>query len=158
MFRSPVNLPEPSRANLVTSLNARLADALDLQGQLKLAHWNVKGPHFASLHPLFETLADTVSEKADDIAERAVTLGGLALGTARQVVERSSLPDYPAKTTAGLEHVRLLADRYDVFIEGLRTTRTVSDDLGDVDTSDLLTEAISTFEKNAWFLRATLET
>jgi starvation-inducible DNA-binding protein len=34
-------------------LNRRLADAIDLQLQLKQAHWNVKGPHFIGLHAPF---------------------------------------------------------------------------------------------------------
>ena len=38
----------------------RLADGLDLHSQIKVAHWNIKGPHFATLHPLFETFAVTV--------------------------------------------------------------------------------------------------
>ena len=157
MFKSPVQLPEPARATVAATLNARLVDALDLYSHLKLAHWNVKGPHFATLHPLFESLADELNGAADTIAERAVTLGALAVGTAQQVATCSMLPEYPAATTRGLEHVRLLADRYDVLLEGLRTSRSVADEMDDADTSDLLTAAISGFEKNAWFLRATLE-
>ena len=158
MFTSPVRLAEASRQTIATSLNARLADALDLHSHLKVAHWNIKGPHFAVLHPLFETLANTVAVQLDTIAERAVTLGGLALGTTRQVAAHTTLPEYPCSTTRGLDHVRHLADRYDAFLEGLRTTRTVADELGDTDTVDLLTQATTTFEKDAWFLRATLET
>lgn len=158
MFTSPVQLPEESRATLARSLNARLADLLDLHSHLKLAHWNVKGAQFAPLHALFESLADTVALQADTIAERAVTLGALAIGTSRQVAASSNLPEYPVGTTRGLEHVRHLADRYDAALTGLRTSRGVADELHDDDTADLLTEAISTFEKNAWFLRATLET
>ena len=139
------------------TLNARLADTLDLHRQLKLAHWNVKGPHFMLLHELFDKLADTADAQADTLAERAVTLGGLALGTSQHVAAATSLAEYPANTTRGLEHVRLLADRYDTLLGGLRASRGVADEFGDIDTADLLTEAVSTFEKEAWFPRATLE-
>ena len=35
------------RALVVAELNRRLADSIDLHAQVKVAHWNVKGPHFA---------------------------------------------------------------------------------------------------------------
>ena len=57
MYRSPSTLPEASRQKIADSLNARLADGLDLHSQIKVAHWNIKGPQFAALHPLFETFA-----------------------------------------------------------------------------------------------------
>src|SRR5690242_16323532 len=57
MYRSPSRIAEAARARIAQGLNARLADGLDLHSQIKVAHWNVKGPHFAALHPLFETFA-----------------------------------------------------------------------------------------------------
>src|SRR5215471_18068394 len=107
LHRSPSRLPEETRRRLIESLNARLADGLDLHGQIKVAHWNIKGPQFASLHPLFETFAVALATHNDTIAERAVTLGGKAYGTARHVAKTSTLADYPQDTTRDLEHVRL---------------------------------------------------
>ena len=57
MYPSPSHLPESARTSLADALNAVLADGLDLHGQIKVAHWNIKGPQFAALHPLFETFA-----------------------------------------------------------------------------------------------------
>ena len=157
MYQSPSPIEKNARVRLVEDLNARLADGLDLWSQVKVAHWNVKGPQFASLHPLFETFATSLANFNDAVAERAVTLGGLAYGTARHVAAHSKLPEYPAETTRGMEHVRLLAERFDVFLSGLRETRTLGEKSGDVDTVDLITGVISEFEKNTWFLRASLE-
>ncbi len=157
MFPSPSHLPESSRAAVVATLNERLADGLDLHGQIKVAHWNVKGPHFAALHPLFETFATELAAFNDEIAERAVTLGGVARGTARHVAVSSKLPEYPQETTRGLEHVRLLADRFALYLTGLRSSVSVADEHRDVDTSGMLTPMITTFEKHTWFLLASLE-
>jgi len=157
MFRSSNTLSETSRATLARELNACLVDGLDLKSQIKVAHWNVKGPQFAALHPLFESFATTLDGFTDTIAERAVALGALAVGTAKQVAKTSRIPDYPAATTAGLEHVALLADRFDVFLASLRTAREAGEAQGDTDTVDLLTGMITEFEKNGWFLRASLE-
>jgi starvation-inducible DNA-binding protein len=157
MFNSPSHLPEPSRKTIVEALNAALADGLDLHSQIKVAHWNIKGPHFAALHPLFETFAVGLAVFNDALAERAVTLGGLAQGTARHVAKSSSLAEYPQETTRDLEHVELLAERFEAYLDGARKSRAVAEAEGDTDTVDLLTQVISDFEKHAWFLRASLE-
>src|SRR5436305_2919601 len=116
MYKSPSHLPEEARVKIADTLNARLADGLDLHSQIKVAHWNVKGPQFAALHPLFESFAVALAARNDQIAERAVTLGGLAGGTARQVAAASTLPEYPAGTTRDLEHVALLAERFGKYL------------------------------------------
>ena len=157
MYQSPSHLPPEARAELATTLNARLADGLDLHSQIKVAHWNIKGPQFAALHPLFETFAVALANHNDTIAERAVTLGGKAYGTARHVAKSSTLPDYPQDTTRDLEHVKLLADRFDKFLVGVRESRSLAEKLGDTDTVDLFTQVVTEFEKNSWFLRASLD-
>jgi len=156
MYPSPSHLPETARAELVETLNTRLLDGLDLHSQIKLAHWNIKGPQFPGLHPLFETFAIALANHNDAIAERAVTLGGLARGTARQVAKGSRLPEYPAETVRDVDHVRLLAERIEAYLVGVRESRTVGERLGDTDTVDLLTGVVTEFEKHAWFLRASL--
>lgn len=156
MYRSPSALSPQTREAVIGLLNALLADGLDLHSQIKVAHWNIKGPQFAALHPLFETFAVSLALHTDNFAERAVTLGGLAYGTARHVASTSRLPEYPQQTVRDLEHVGLLADRLDAWLVNLRDTRQKVLELEDSDSADLLTPVITEFEKHAWFLRATL--
>jgi len=156
MHRSPSYLPEASRARIAVALDAALADGLDLHGAVKSAHWNVKGPLFPSLHPLLETIALGLAEHNDEVAERGVTLGGRAHGTARHVASASRLAPYPEETTRDLEHVRLVADRIDAYLAGVRGARAVADEEEDQDTVDLLTGVVEAVEKHGWFLRATL--
>lgn len=157
MYKSPSHLSEETRVKIADQLNARLADGLDLHSQIKVAHWNIKGPQFAALHPLFETFAVSLAAFNDAIAERAVTLGARAYGTVRHVAKASRLPDYPQETSRDLEHVKLLAERFDQYLAGARETRAVGEELRDTDTVDLLTGIVTEFEKNAWFLRASLD-
>ena len=96
MFKTKNDIPETTRVKVIELLNARLADCIDLQTQTKQAHWNVKGPTFIALHELFDKINEEVEDYVDDIAERAVQLGGVAEGTARLVAKRSSLAEYPA--------------------------------------------------------------
>ncbi len=157
MHKSPSQLPEATRREVADTLNARLADGLDLHSQIKVAHWNIKGPQFSSLHPLFETFAIDLATFTDSVAERAVTLGARAYGTSRHVAKTSKLPEYPQETTRDLEHVKLLAERFDTFLVGVRESRSIGEKLGDTDTVDLLTGIVTQFEKHAWFLRASLD-
>src|SRR6187455_921628 len=118
MYRSPSPLAEAARSRLAETLNARLADGLDLHSQIKVAHWNVRGPQFPALHPLFEQFANQLAVHNDAIAERAVTLGAV-----RAVAKVSRLPEYPGDTTRDLDHVKLLAERIDVYLGGVREAR-----------------------------------
>src|SRR3974390_3269101 len=103
MYSTKNDLPEGMRSKVVEILNARRADAVDLQTQCKQAHWNVKGPNFIALHKLFDEVNEDVEEYVDLVAERAVQLGGVADGTARSVAKRSGLSEYSAKGADGLE-------------------------------------------------------
>ena len=83
MYETENDIPEQRRSELNALMNQRLADAVDLQMQMKQAHWNVKGPHFIGLHELFDKIEEAVEAQVDLIAERIVQLGGIAEGTAR---------------------------------------------------------------------------
>src|SRR2546425_13362438 len=98
------DLPESVRGQVSDLLNNRLAEAIDLQTQVKQAHWNVKGPQFIALHKLFDEINEAVVEYVDLLAERVVQLGGSPGGTARRVAERSELPGYPPPISTGREH------------------------------------------------------
>ena len=76
MFNTRNDLPKTTRVKVIDLLDARLADAIDLQTQLKQAHWNVKGPNFIALHELFDKINEAVEDYVDDLAERVVQLGG----------------------------------------------------------------------------------
>src|SRR2546423_14370030 len=98
------DLPENVRSQVSDLLNNRLAEAIDLQTQVKQAHWNVKGPQFIALHKLFDEINDAVVEYVDLLAERVVQLGGAAEGTARLVGARSELPGGPLTISTRGEH------------------------------------------------------
>ena len=158
MNRTKNDLPESTRTKLVDLLNARLADAIDLQTQCKQAHWNVKGPDFIALHKLFDEVNEAVEEYVDLIAERAVQLGGLADGTARVAAKRSSLPEYPVKEGGdGRAHVDALSTVLSAFGKVVRAEIDRSNELSDADTADLFTEVSRGIDKWLWFVEAHLQ-
>jgi starvation-inducible DNA-binding protein len=157
LFPTSIPLAESKRSEMVDLLNARLADVSDLKTQAKFAHWNVKGSDFIQLHELFDDLAQHVEAQTDLIAERITALGGVAHGTARQAANLSSMPEYQLHAVTGQEHVRALAERFGLWAAALRNLIQASDEIGDVATTDLLTEVLRETEKDLWFLEAHLQ-
>ncbi len=156
MFPTKNDLPEAVRSKVVDLLNARLADAIDLQTQCKQAHWNVKGANFIALHKLFDEINEDVEEYVDLIAERAVQLGGTAEGTARTVAKRSSLNEYAAKGGDGREHVQALSSALASFGKTARSAIAQTSEAGDADSSDVFTEISRGVDKWLWMVEAHL--
>jgi starvation-inducible DNA-binding protein len=148
------DLPEELRVQIIEILNARLADAFDLQSQTKQAHWNVKGASFIALHELFDQVAGDVTTYVDDIAERIVQLGGTAYGTARQAAAKSTLEEYPLDIYEGSEHVAALSSALAHFGKNVRAAIDQSTELQDADTADLFTGISRGIDKHLWFVEA----
>ena len=154
MYPTVNDLSEKIRVETVRLLNARLADAIDLQTQAKQAHWNVKGPNFIALHKLFDEVVEAVEDYVDEIAERAVELGGTVEGTARSVAKRSTLSEYPLQISTGKEHVAALTAALGGFGKSVRAAISEADRIGDADTTDLFTEISRGVDKWLWFVEA----
>lgn len=156
-FTTRIDISEQSRQQLIGLLNVRLADAFDLYSQLKQAHWNVKGSDFMQLHELYDTIAADVLVQVDMIAERATTLGGLALGTTRLAAKTSTLDEYPLDAVAGPETVAAIADRLAAFASSVRAEIETALELADEDTADLFIEVSRAIDKHLWFVEAHLQ-
>jgi starvation-inducible DNA-binding protein len=152
-----IDLSQKTRARVVDLLNARLADALDLQMQAKQAHWNVKGPNFIGLHELFDRLAGELAGQVDELAERIVALGGSAQGTVQTVAAQSRLEPYPTDIAEGRAHVDALAAAHARLAKSVRKAIGDADKAGDADTADLFTGFSRALDKNLWLLEAHLQ-
>lgn len=152
-----LDLPEAIRRKAVGLLNERLAGALDLHLQVKQAHWNVKGPNFIALHELFDKVGKELEEFADEIAERAVALGGVALGTVQVVAKETRLPEYPPELVAGRDHLEALSRSMASFARSVRAAIDMAASLPDADTADLFTEVSRGVDKLLWLLEAHLQ-
>ena len=135
-------------------LNQSLADSLDLAYQTKQAHWNVKGYNFYGLHLLFDDLYGQLAAHVDDFAERAVSIGGLALGTVRVASSTSRLDEYPLDALESRVHVDALVDRYGDYTSRVRHAIKKAEKLGDQDTADLYTSVSRAMDKALWMLTA----
>ena len=157
MFKTKIDMPEATRVKVIKLLNGRLADAVDLQTQMKQAHWNVKGPNFIGLHELFDKVYAAVEEYVDEIAERAIQLGGVVEGTARSVAKASKLPEYPHNIADGQKHVVAVTTALATFGKEMRDSIDQADKLDDADTVDIFTEISRGVDKWRWFVEAHLQ-
>jgi len=148
------DISKERRSELNTLLNQRPADAVDLQMQMKQAHWNVKGPSFIGLHELFDKVADAVAGYVDEIGERVVQLGGIAEGAVRMAASRTRLPEYPPEIAEGMAHVEGVARALSTFGQKARNTIAEADELDDADTADRFTEISRGIDKWLWFVEA----
>jgi starvation-inducible DNA-binding protein len=154
MYETENDITLDRRLQLNTLLNQRLASAVDLQLQMKQAHWNVKGPSFIGLHELFDKVAEAVAGYVDQIAERVVQLGGVAEGTVRMAAAKTRLTEYSPEISDGLAHVESVARALSTFGQEARDTIYEADELEDADTADLFTEVSRGIDKWLWFVEA----
>jgi len=154
MHKTKNDLPEKVRTQIITLLQDRLADAIDLASQAKQAHWNVKGPTFIALHELFDSVYEHAGDHVDALAERIVQLGGTAEGTIKVAANRSRLPEYPLAIASGREHVEALSRTLAAFGAEIRKAIDQADEIHDKDTADLFTEISRAADKDLWFVEA----
>ena len=154
MYETENDISLKRRSELNTLMNQRLADAVDLQMQMKQAHWNVKGPNFIGLHELFDKVDEAVESYVDMIAERIVQLGGIAEGTVRVAASRTRLPEYPLAIADGMAHVEAVARALSTFGQAARATIDEANALDDADTADLFTEISRGIDQWLWFVEA----
>src|SRR5713101_5123118 len=154
MYETENDISEERRSELNALMNQRLADSVDLQMQMKQAHWNVKGPHFIGLHELFDQIDEAVESYVDLIAERIVQLGGIAEGTVRVAAGRSRLEEYPLVIAHGRAHVEAVSRALSTFGREARATINQANELDDADTADIFTEISRGIDKWLWFVEA----
>ena len=147
-------LSENIRTQSVELLNRHLAAAIDLHGQLKQAHWNVRGPAFIAVHELFDKVAGEAENYSDMIAERAAGLGGVAEGTVQVAAERSFLIPYPLRIADENQHIFAVAATLAAFGQSTRDAIGQSETLGDADTADLFTEISRGVDHQLWLVES----
>ena len=154
VYKTENDIPQELRLKLNVLANQGLADAVDLQMQIKQARWNVKGPHFIGLHELFDQIDEAVESYVDLIAERIVQLGGIAEGTVRVAAGRSRLEEYPLVIADGRAHVEAVSKALSTFGREARATINQANELDDADTADIFTEISRGIDKWLWFVEA----
>lgn len=152
-----IGISEVDRQAITQGLSRLLADTFTLYLTTHNFHWNVKGPHFSSLHAMFMAQYTELWNAVDPVAERIRSLGHAAPGSYAQLRHLTSLPDVPEHPPAAMEMVRLLVKGHEAVARTARALFPLADAAHDQPTADLLTQRLTVHEQTAWMLRSLLE-
>ena len=156
-YTSRLDLPRNVTKASIALLQARLVDAIDLETQMKQAHWNVRGRDFMQLHQLFDSVHSVVEEFVDSLAERIAALGGIADGRVGTVAAATHLYEYPLEAHGGEAHLKAVAGSLAEFGKLVRVNIDAAATGGDQDTADLFTGISRETDKQLWFIEAHLD-
>jgi starvation-inducible DNA-binding protein len=150
---TPIALAAKSRQQTAENLNQLLADTITLRDMYKKHHWHVSGPTFYQLHLLFDKHAGEQSELVDSIAERIMTLGGLAVAMAPDVAEITTIPRVPRGREEAPVQISRLLQAHELILHEAHAMAKQAADAGDDATNDLIvSDVIRTGELQVWFL------
>lgn len=139
----------------VHALSKFLADSYVVYLKTQNFHWNVTGPHFFSLHNMFEEQYTDLAAAIDTIAERIRAIGEYAPGSFVAFRELSEIEESTDVPTAS-EMVAQLAKDNETLSNDCKAVLRLLDGSGDEATIDLATERLRQHDLNAWMLRSSV--
>ena len=148
-----IGLQDTDLKQINAGLAKVLADTFTLYLKTHGYHWNVTGPHFRSLHLMFEEQYNALFAASDDLAERMRALGDTAPGSMAEMLELSSLTDHEP-TDDAMQMVRNLQRDHEAIAAAIRPLSEAADEAGDGATADLYNARLDFHEETAWMLRA----
>ncbi|AII14355.1 DNA-binding ferritin-like protein [Campylobacter iguaniorum] len=143
--------------NVVKQLNQIQADAHAFFIAFHDYHWNVKGLQFYAIHEYTEKAYEEMASLYDDVAERAIQIGGKAVLKAEDLVKMGAKAPVLQKDsytpTEVLEEVR---KAYKYLVEEFKKLEDVAEKAGDTTTSNIAQDHYGDYEKKIWMLNSTL--
>ena len=145
-----------SASKIADELTHFLADTYALYLKTQNFHWNVKGPHFYSLHKMFESQYQELAAAIDELAEQIRALGSYTPASFSQFTNLSSLKEATGTITAENMIQELLKD-HETMVSHAAMIITKAQKAHDESTADILIQRQKAHEKTAWMLKSSLK-
>lgn len=118
----------------------------------KQAHWNLVGPRFRELHLQLDEFVAAWRIASDEVAERAVALGGVPDGSAKMIAEHSRLAGLPIRTIQDTEVTEFFTSLISDAVSHIRANMDEIEEPEPV-TADMLHGIVGTLEEQLWMIR-----
>jgi starvation-inducible DNA-binding protein len=145
-------MTEEGRKKIADGLKVFLANTYALYLGTQNAHWNYEGPHFYSLHILFEKQYEELAEAVDEIAERIRALGFFAPASFASFQELSMIQG--KKNLPSEEMAKDLIHGHEKLLCHARDLCDLAEKERDGGSTDLLGRRLGVHEKFIWMLKS----
>ena len=143
-------------SKVISQLNQIQADAHALFIKFHDYHWNVKGIQFFSVHEYTQKAYEDMAEIFDDMAERAIQLGGKAI-TKTEELNKLAHPKAENKDSyTPTEVLKGVMAEYEHLLGEFKKLEEVAENAKDSTTVTIAQDKIAEYEKAIWMLKATL--
>ncbi len=143
-------------SNTVKELNQIQADAYVMFLKLHNFHWNIKGMEFYVIHEYTESAYNEMSAIFDEMAERALQLGGSAITLNADLVSKSKIKEEKSTSFSAKEVLNAIQKDYEYFLKAFKSLSKKADKNDDATTVAIADENVAKIEKRLWMLKATL--
>ncbi len=144
-----------NKVEIVKNLNLLLSNYQMYYQNLRGLHWNIKGKMFFMLHEKFEELYTGSAEVIDEIAERILMLDETPLHTFEDYIANASIK--AAKKVSGADDsLQIVLNNSEVLLNDAYKVIDVASEAGDEGTVALISEIISSLEKQIWMLESSM--
>lgn len=148
-----IHLDASGAGKVVVALQQLLADYQVFYSNIRGLHWNIKGHGFFVLHSKFEDMYNNAAEKADELAERILMLGGVPENKFSEYLKISRVKEVSG-ICCGEEALKNVLDTYSLFIGEERKLLSLASEVGDEATVALMSDYLKEQEKLVWMMVA----
>ena len=145
-----------NKHEIVEKLNLLLANYEMYYQNLRALHWNIRGKLFFMLHGKYEELYNEAAAVIDEIAERVLMLDETPLHTYEDFINTSKISAVKNVIDAN-KSLEIVLENQEMLHETAYEVNKVASESGDEGTVALLSEIISSLEKNIWMLKSSMK-
>lgn len=144
-----IGIEKGKATRLASKLNNLLADYMMFYQNSRGLHWNIKGEKFFELHLKYEELYTDLLIKADEIAERILTLGATPLHTFEDYKNAAKINSVK-NISNEKQGVQSILNAFEIILTNQRELISISVDAEDEGTTAMMSDFIREQEKSVW--------